>query len=38
VGGEGSDSMTETSNAVDKGNHELNSVVRIALGSLDRVT
>lgn len=37
-GGDGNDSMTETSKAVDKGSHALKTAVRMARGSLERVT
>ena len=37
MGGDGNDSITETSSAVDRGNHELKRVVTIARGSRERV-
>lgn len=38
TGGEGSDSITETSIAVESGSHDENSAVRIARGSRDRLS
>lgn len=37
AGGDGKDSITDTRSAVDNGSQALKSVVRMALGSLDRV-
>lgn len=38
AGGEGSDSITETSIAVESGSHDAKSAVRIARGSRDRLS